>query len=281
MPKSHAETLLSLSSRISKRKGLEKAEKEADELTKLYESMESALSTLHQVDIHPHGYVEEIFPMEDRIDERPFLFRVVTQSDDVNALIKSLENTSTTERNWNVALWLSTGSERKGKIIAVSREGDDELAGFAVVRVYYDTDMHGILDEEPKIHLSVNLEAIYIRQSERGKGHSQALSYAIANHVDDLLYKLADLSKSERESFDHLPVEIFVNGEAHSAGGARFLHRTFDRIQSNLHFFNPENQWFKSPELFDNIDFSDFPDCGWNVKDDDENDEEYEDGMTF
>lgn len=231
-------------------------------LTLLYEKMHSALSELSCQKFRSQGSFDEIFPIKERDDDRPFLFRQIIDDDDVNQLIEALRNTSAVTDNWNGENWLSLSLEDEDRIIVVKREGDVLPAGFAAINIFFHTQMEGLLDHIPTIHLSVNLEAVYIRPDERGKGYSQALSWAIAEHVTDILHSLAELPQARRESFEHLTTEVFVNGAAHSEGGARFLSRTFERIERNLELFTTRSHWFKGIELTDNIDFRHYPDRG-------------------
>ncbi len=256
-----------LSERISNAKILKKSTHTEKRARKLYEKMEPILTPLKNLPIRDSGSTEEVFPLDDRDDNRDYIFRKITGPEDVQTLLTSLQDANE-EKRWNIENWLSEAIDREYNIVEVRQYGDAEPAGFATYRCYFDTDIHGLYDSKATIHLSVGLETIYVRPSERGNGHSQALSWLIGNHVDKLLHALKNLPEEVRKDFSHLPVEVFVNGEAHSEGGARFLSRTFEQIESNLHFFELRKSWLQPVELTDNIDFSDYPDCGWSDEDD-------------
>lgn len=258
-----------LASRITKAKS-SRAKAKHDLQRQAYEKLKPVLSSLCEHEIDLHASVEEIFPMEDRADDRSYSFRLVKTQADVETLIASLKPTQDNSEHWNVETWLNGSYEDGEQIIEVRRDGETEPAGFAAVMISFHRKLVDNQGEAPNMELTTNLEAIYVRPSERGKGHSEALSWAIGAHIDRILRGLADLKTTEREGLSGIDLEILVSGEAHSAGGARFLARTLENIESNLEYHPPKNHWVNSIGVLDNIDFSDYPDCGFSDNSDDE-----------
>lgn len=82
-------------------------------------------------------------------------------------------------------------------------------------------------------------------------------------HIDSIYQAVAEWSDPDRQYLEKLPFEIFIRGEAHSPGGARFMSRIIEEIECNLEMSNLDTTWKLIPILTDDCDFSDFPDEGF------------------
>jgi hypothetical protein len=100
----------------------------------------------------------------------------------------------------------------------------------------------------------------------RGAGFSKALAWAARELVDSVVDHLTEMQPEDRSPLLGLEFEILVRGEAHSAAGARYLASAVEKIESNMEFYNPEDDWLLYPAVTDDVDFSDFPSCGYDEK---------------
>lgn len=214
------------------------------------------------------GTVDEIFPCEDRVDNRTFEFEIITNGTQLNVLKAQLKKMRDRGEDWPFADWLDGAHEDGDTILTVRRTGDRKPAGFTNIRTSLRLEDHSDEDtSKPVIYLNIALDAIYISPSERGEGHSQALSWAIARLANDIAYDLAEWNDPERERLEKYPVEISITGEAHSEGGARFLSRTIEKIESHMDQFDPKTTWDFVPTVTDRCDFSDYPNGGYTLTD--------------
>lgn len=213
------------------------------------------LAQLVEQPIIEDGPAEEIFPSDDREDEAGFLFRQVSSRQEVAALAEIFKAQSGPKERWPFDIWLDRAFDHRSTIIEVKREGDDAPAGFAVIGTKLEVEDKTDADAQSTIVLRVDLNSVYVTPGKRGEGHAQALSWAIGKQVDRILYALAQAPASSRQSLKQHKVEIFIEGEAHSEGGANFLAGTVEQIESNMDFINLDKAWFDVPTVIDNIDY--------------------------
>lgn len=219
-----------------------------------------------QQKVSEFGTVEMIFPAEDRPDDREFLFEVLTSKSAVEGLTATLKEHASPKERWNYEEWLQRASEDEKTIITVKHEGDDKPAGYAIIDAGLAIEDHAACaTPRPTTYLTVSIDSVYVSPAERGNGHSQALSWAAGRYVDSIYHAVAQWTDPDRKYLEKLPFEIFIRGEAHSPGGARFMSRTVEEIECNLEMMEPDTTWHLIPILTDDCDFSDFPDEGFTL----------------
>lgn len=216
--------------------------------------------------IHARGSFEKVFGFEEP-NTRDFLFTSIKTKVELLALETHLKKYAKIEPEWPFSEWLRGTHEDGYIIIAVRLEGEPKPAGFATVRTNLAIE---IPDEENSArattYLSLSLDTVYVAPAHREKGYSQALSWAAAQLANDITYALAEWPDPDRRHLEKYPVEIFISGEAHSPGGARYLSRTVDYIETNTEFFNPKSTWNFLPIISNHCDFSDYPDEGFSLR---------------
>ncbi|TLX17182.1 hypothetical protein [Rhizobium sp. MHM7A] len=221
-------------------------------------NLDRLLAQLVEQPVVKDGTAEEIFPSDDRKDEAGFLFRQVSGRQQVAALTEIFKAQAGSKERWPFDIWLDRAFDHHSTIIEVKREGDELPAGFAVIATRLEVEGKTDADSQSTIALRVDLNSVYVTSERRGEGHSQALSWAIGKQVDRILYALAEAPASSRQSFKEHKVEIFIEGEAHSEGGANFLAGTVEQIESNMDFINLEKAWFDVPAVMDDVDYDKF-----------------------
>ncbi len=211
------------------------------------------VSNLELLPIVDRGSAEEIFPGDDRDGEEGYSFRQIEGRQQIASLTRELSNLPRLNDRWPFDIWLDRAGDHASTIIEVRRENETTPAGFAII----DTDLE--LEVEQKILLlRLDLGSIYVTPSKRGQGHSKALSWAIGAHVDQVLSALAKAPQEDRVFLKDQKIEIFISGEAHSEGGARFLANTVEQIESNMAFIDLKNAWFEVPVVIDDVDLDKF-----------------------
>lgn len=228
--------------------------------TRDWKALNRNLAAINRMATVPErGVVDEVFLGDDVEDDRDFTFTRITRNKKSQALIDALIADADTQERWDFKGWLNRGLANRQTVIGVQREGQPGIAGFVILSTALDVRD---LKKEPNIVLDVHLEAVYILPKFRRQGFSQALSWVAAMYVDSVIDQVNDMPKADRMVIEDLEFELFIRGEAHSAGGARFLSETVDWITSNV-----EMDMFLEdrlrPTVIDDVDFSDFPDCGF------------------
>ncbi|MCS4089278.1 hypothetical protein [Rhizobium sp. BK176] len=214
----------------------------------------------------PRGTVDEIFPMGDRTDQRDYIFNQVEGQTELDRLIEALKGDGGDE-HWEYDKWLRSAAKHEKIVVEVKQEGDDKPAGFAIFGMTLAFEDHGDDEVESHLYLTLDLAAIYLSPCHRGRGFSAALSWAVGYQVETVIEALKELAEEKQPSAPEGGLEIFISGEAQSAGGARYLATTVERIKSNLEFLSFEAGWAGDIDVIDDIDFSDFPDCGFSEED--------------
>ena len=211
------------------------------------------------------GSVEEIFPGDDVDDERVFSFAKISDFKMLMPLLESLSKGSDPGEAWDFQGWLKRGLTDRNTVVAVRSEDDPDYAGFAIFSTTLAVEHNAADDEtDPILCLSADLEAVYILPSYRKQGFSEALSWAVGRYVNSVLRHVNEMPAGDRDVFANLEFQLFIQGEAQSAGGARFLSNTLDEIASNIEM-TLYGVDALIPSIFDDVDFSDFPDCGFGV----------------
>lgn len=234
------------------------------------------LETYTNVVIPAEVESELIFPGEARDDERPYRFKEIKSPNDMAELAALLSEAADIEEPWNYEGWLNVEADGAVKIVAVQRVGEDKPAGFVVFSGLFDLHVFNgdeierattIDDVEASFYLTVSVDSVYISPGERGKGFSQALSWMVGNHADEMLRFLeGNLPEEYQQQIKLREVTVLVEGEAHSPGGARFLSRAVEELEAGVEFLGfGEQSWFPIVQVSNGIDFSDFPDRGWSA----------------
>ena len=208
------------------------------------------------LELHPiaeYGSSEEIFPYEGRDDEEGFSFRQIEGRQQIAHLTHELSKLPRENDRWPFDIWLDRAGDHASTIIEVRREGETTPAGFAII----DADLE-LESDQQIILLRLDLDSIYVTPSKRGQGHSQALSWAIGVHVDQIMSALDKVPEESRAFLKDHKIEIFISGEAHSEGGARFLAEAVQQIESNMDFIALKNCWFGVPAVIDDVDLDKF-----------------------
>jgi hypothetical protein len=221
-------------------------------------SVDELLANLSVQPVSEHGTAEEILCEENRENEPGFQFRQISSKEDVAYLIELFEKQAGPKERWPFDIWLERAVDYQSMIIEVKRDDEDAPSGFAVINAKLELGCKADGAAESIIVLHVNLNSVYVAPGKRGKGHSQALSWAIGKQVNQVLHALAEVPSSSQELLQAGKVEIFIEGEAHSEGGANFLAGTVEHIKSNMDFINLEKAWFNVPQVIDDVDLDKF-----------------------
>lgn len=211
-------------------------------------------------------WVDEVFGGRKRQYKRDFVFQVLKTEHEIEALRQNLEQNAHPNEEWDLRNWLLSAHKSSSTILTVKRDRDREFAGFATLDISVELENHADEDEtpDPTLFLNVWLDTVYIQPTKRGYGFSEALSFTIADHVDDIARAVVEWNDPHRKYLEKYPFEIGVSGEAHSAGGARYITRTLENIKSRLDFFEVESTWEVIPELTNFSDCSDFTNGGFS-----------------
>lgn len=230
-------------------------------------SINNKLQAINERGRIPHrGATEEVFPLEDVADVRDFVFTRIVNRSVAKAFIEALRCEADPSEQWPFDKWLLRSVDQKKTVLAVHREGDLGFAGFAVVGTNLAVEDHDMVELSPTLYLSVDLAAVYVLPKHRGEGFSTALAWAAGKLVDSVVDHLTEMPPEDREPLLGLEFEIFIRGEAHSAAGARYLASAVEEIESNMEFYDPEDDWLLHPTVTDDVDFSDFPCCGYGER---------------
>lgn len=223
-----------------------------------WQSINEKLALINdRASIPGRGSVEDIFPLENRRN-RDFLFEKIGSPDAANKAIETFDGAADPDERWKYRDWLTEAVEKGMTVIAVRRKGDDEVAGFSIFFTALEVADYKSIESDPRIVLGVDLEAVYLSPSYRGRGYSEALSWATAKHVESITDLLNGMTADEREPVEGLELEIFVRGEAHSRGGSRFLAKVVEEINCNVEMDCPADPWLGMPVITDDIDYDEY-----------------------
>jgi GNAT superfamily N-acetyltransferase len=200
-----------------------------------------------------HGSAEQIFPGDEREDDEGYSFRHIQGRQQVAHLTSELGALPRLNDRWPFDVWLDRAADHDSTIIEVRREGEPTPAGFAIVNTELELEA-----DQKMLVLHLDLSSVYVTPSRRGQGHSQALSWAIGEHVDQILSALSHVPEESRTFLKDHKVEIFISGEAHSEGGAHFLAEAVEQIESNMEFVDLKNAWFEVPTVIDDVNLDKF-----------------------
>ncbi|MBY3151414.1 hypothetical protein HFO56_03300 [Rhizobium laguerreae] len=229
-------------------------------MTKKYNPI---LRKISQQTIVSRGTVDEIFPMGGHADQRDYYFRQVVGSAEIEGLISTLGRRAVDE-NWQYERWLRHSLEHGKIVVEVKQDGDAEPAGFAIFAAQLSVEDYGDDEVEPQLYLAIDLAAIYISPSQRNRGFSEALSWAVAYHVELMVDDLKRLPKARRPPLEGEGLKAVFTGDAQSAGGARFLANTVEKIETNLEHIRFKAGWAGIVNVIDDINFTEFPDQGFD-----------------
>lgn len=218
-----------------------------------YNAFEQMVSGMKRHPTFIYGSAEEIFPGEEREDRAGYAFSQVEGRQQIDRLKGELSELPGSKDRWPFDVWLDLAGDREATIIEVKQEGNLIPAGFAVIKMDLELESN-----QNTVLIRLDLNSVYVTPSERGKGHSQALCWAVGMQVNRILSTLAQVPEESRGFLKDHKIEIFITGEAHSEGGARFLTNVVEQIESNMAFIDLKNAWFEVPVVIDDVDLDKF-----------------------
>lgn len=224
------------------------------------------LRALATQEVYPRGTTDEVSYEFAHNDDRDFHFKQVKDASEAEALVETLRQRADGSERWKFDRWLENGIKHQQTIIEVRRSGDETPAGYAIIHTDLGVEKALSGKFKPNFYLSLDLAAIYISPECRGMGFSSALRWAVASYVEDIIAAVEKMPSEDRASLEGMNLEVFLTGEAQSAGGARYLSSVLDKIEEYATYYLEEERWFGAVTVIDDIDFSDFPDCGYGTE---------------
>ncbi len=210
-------------------------------------------------------WVDQVFGGRKKPYKRDFILKVLEKDREVKSFEEILKAADVDHPIWDQCNWLLSAHNRSSTILAIKRDRDNDFAGFATFEVNLTLENHADEEEEPDptLYLNVWLDTVYMLPSKRGRGFSEALSYAISEYVDDIAHAVVEWEDPARKYLERYPLTVAISGEAHTAGGARYLTRTVENIRSRIQCFESDSSWEVIPGVENYCDCSDFNNGGF------------------